>query len=411
MRSLPLLPAPADPQGEGVEPRIVALDALRGLAILLVIIHHYVTVLLRPDTATFAGHLLQMLTIGWIGVDLFFVLSGFLIGCIILRYGHIRNFLPVFYARRAARLFPLYFVLVISYAVTAHSILSWDTPAARWLVIGDDAPLPLWSYFAYLQNIFAARDHGWGAHWLSVTWSLAVEEQFYLLALVLLLAVPRRVLPVVLGLLILFAPLVRVGLLLQTGAWIPSYVVLPARWDALLAGIFGAYLFTSPAWRGWLQASPSHITNALVSSGAALIAILVTGQFYPSSLTMMSVGFTLLAVFSLSLIGMVILVPGRLAHGLSSSTLLVQLGGISYGVYLIHQPMQGLVRLALGPWWPQIDLPTDLTRPCVAVVLTVGAAVLSRRYLENPILAFARRRWIYGSDPSNAVPSNANLAA
>jgi peptidoglycan/LPS O-acetylase OafA/YrhL len=107
------------------------------------------------------------------GVDLFFVLSGFLIGSILLDNREAANQFKVFYLRRFCRILPIYFVWIALFFVLGKLLLNDWLFASRY---------PAWSYPTFTQNFFMSNIGGFGAGWLAVTWSLAIEEQFYLTA-------------------------------------------------------------------------------------------------------------------------------------------------------------------------------------------------------------------------------------
>ena len=109
------------------------------------------------------------------GVDLFFVISGFLITGILVEKRGSAHFFRTFYVRRALRILPLYFLLLLSYVVCAGL---WNESSPTWMHQFAH-PLPWWSYLTLTQNIAMAMRGDFGPLWLSVTWSLAVEEQFY----------------------------------------------------------------------------------------------------------------------------------------------------------------------------------------------------------------------------------------
>jgi peptidoglycan/LPS O-acetylase OafA/YrhL len=385
--------------------RIAGLDAIRGLAILLVVFHHYITAPSGLDPESPGGRLIAMLSFGWTGVDLFFVLSGYLIGGIILRNGHQDGFLLAFYRRRAARLLPLYLVVLALYVIFGPLILSGASRAAQWLVVGNGEPIPLWSYLLYLQNFFIAAKLGWGGHWLAPTWSLAIEEQFYLIAPLLLLTVPRRHLVSVLIALIAISPVCRVLLMVGSGDALPGYVLLPARWDALFIGILGAYVVNRPDARGWLEANPRAIMQAFVGLGAVIAGMQACGFLAYNQLAYAIFGCTLIALFALSFIAVVLFVDNGFTRGLAQNRWLVQLGVISYGVYLIHQPMQGIVRLAYDQRAPRFLDITDAGVALAAAALTIIAATLSWRYLEQPILARSVPAGTLPRDEATTVPA------
>jgi peptidoglycan/LPS O-acetylase OafA/YrhL len=176
------------------EQRLVALDGLRGLMTILVVISHYFAEVPHGITA---------LMVGWIAVDMFFVLSGFLVGRLILDKQQNDNFFTVFYARRVFRTLPIYFVCLLVNAVLL-SIFS-----GHW--VDADGAFPIWSYFVFAQNFFMAAADGIGAHWLAPTWTLAVEEHFYLLVPALFFIVPRKRIAAVLAALAVGAVAARAG--------------------------------------------------------------------------------------------------------------------------------------------------------------------------------------------------------
>ena len=158
--------------------RIPALDGLRGIAILLVLIVHTISDF-HFDHHPVLTWLVRMSRLSWSGVDLFFVLSGFLIGGILLDARDSPNYFKTFYIRRAYRILPLYFVVLILAWLTFESgQLGWLRGAWAELFSGR---ISWWTFFTFTQNIAMALIGPFiGRAGLSQTWSLAVEEQFYL---------------------------------------------------------------------------------------------------------------------------------------------------------------------------------------------------------------------------------------
>src|SRR5437763_6300809 len=157
-----------DPALERRRPRgsdyLPQLDGIRAIAVGLVLLAHCVVV---PSRGTLAWGLRHTLSNGWIGVDLFIVLSGFLITGILLRERTELHYFRNFYVRRLLRIFPLYYLLLV---------ILWI--AAPRLPFG---PMyPAWTYFTYTSNLTAAFAR---VEWspLGHTWSVAIEEQYYLL--------------------------------------------------------------------------------------------------------------------------------------------------------------------------------------------------------------------------------------
>jgi peptidoglycan/LPS O-acetylase OafA/YrhL len=147
--------------------RIPELDGLRGLAILIVIAFHYVEPLHTTAQGTLR-HVLAPVRMGWIGIHLFFVLSGFLIASILMATRDSPTFFRTFYIRRFYRILPLYLVVVAGCYVVHHLFVRTPGP-------------PLYQFLTFTQNFWMAAKGQFGIGLLSVTWSLAVEEQFYAL--------------------------------------------------------------------------------------------------------------------------------------------------------------------------------------------------------------------------------------
>jgi peptidoglycan/LPS O-acetylase OafA/YrhL len=154
--------------------RLPTLDGLRGVAILLVLLSH-LTLYSEMSTTTLLDRAYQRATLaGWVGVDLFFVLSGFLITGILLDLKGSSRFFRTFYARRVLRIFPLYYAFLAIFYIALPQLLSSKDQVLR--LLADQK----W-YWLYLQNLQMARD-GWPVpKYLAHFWSLAVEEQFYLI--------------------------------------------------------------------------------------------------------------------------------------------------------------------------------------------------------------------------------------
>jgi len=192
--------------------RIPELDGLRGLAILLVLVFHYTAQegVLAPDTLT--GRLQRLFIMGWTGVDLFFVLSGFLIGGILLDARNSPCYFKTFYCRRFFRIIPIYYLWIVLYvvliAVAGNTIMRLSNSGVR-------PPLGpgIGSYFLFLQNLVSLPLFGLAGAWFGHLWSLAVEEQFYLAAPLVVRFTDVRYLKWILGGLVMCVPLLRMFLL------------------------------------------------------------------------------------------------------------------------------------------------------------------------------------------------------
>jgi len=147
--------------------RIPEVDGVRGLAILLVLVWHYWEAVTTPAPGTIVFRVHEALFLSWGGVDLFFVLSGFLIGGILLDARESSNYFSTFYLRRVHRIFPVYFlwlglfVIGVMAAAPLHLLPLDDIFNRR---------IPLWSYPLFLQNVYMAHRQQWGGRWMTITW-------------------------------------------------------------------------------------------------------------------------------------------------------------------------------------------------------------------------------------------------
>jgi peptidoglycan/LPS O-acetylase OafA/YrhL len=369
--------------------RIPELDGVRGIAILLVLVFHYaVTPLLARPLGRVAHATVQAFLLTWSGVDLFFVLSGFLIGGILLDQREAPRYFRAFFARRICRIFPLYFL-----ALACFAALTWALgPLGRnagfdWTLAG---PMPAWSYATFTQNIVMAARGDLGAHALAVTWSLGVEEQFYLLLPFVIRFVPRRWLPAALVLLAAVGPTLRVAM--GQRFEVPRFVITPCRLDSLMLGVLCAWMLRQPASRRWLGTHRGLLYSALAVLGLATLYSsyrphpFAAFNVYPWRYTWMAVMFAcflLLAVVEGS-------AGGGPASALARNRVLRWCGGLAYGLYLIHQAVLGLAHGALLHQAPQLRTATDLAVTLGALGATLVLAAASWRWFEKPILALGQ---------------------
>jgi peptidoglycan/LPS O-acetylase OafA/YrhL len=172
------------------EPRSPALDGVRGVAILLVLFWHLYACVPHPQWTQNFIPFDWLANMGWSGVILFFVLSGFLIARILLRHRQQPRYFSTFYIRRTARIIPLYYLCLGSFLLVRHWLPSAENPPLTPLL--DNHSIALWPYAIFVQNYAMAQINHFGGAWLGVTWSLAIEEQFYLLLPLLIAIAPRR---------------------------------------------------------------------------------------------------------------------------------------------------------------------------------------------------------------------------
>ena len=371
------LPGPA---GE----RLTGLDGLRGIAILLVLFHHlFVFDPAGPVgervavVAEFASH----------GVDLFFALSGFLIARQLGRAGTVPGFARRFWMHRLAKIVPLYLLVLLFVFVLLKPLLYLTSHQEKlgWLLsAGHNWP---W-YLFFASNIRNALDGRFTNPALDVSWSLAIEEQFYIMAFVLARLFRTS----------LWARLALAGIAVSVAfratevamgaGWIPILVLTPGRLDAFALGVLAAMapagLARIPGLVAWLVVAlplftPWSRANAWVEVAGYSVVALAAGVAIERAARPVapSPSFRIL-----------------------SSPFLVLLGRISYSVYLVHLPLRAALRDILLPKVRVLDHPAAWLEQGAftlgASAACIGAGWLTWRVVEEParlaILAFGRRR-------------------
>ncbi|MGB6392007.1 MAG: acyltransferase [Candidatus Acidiferrales bacterium] len=366
--------------------RIPELDGLRGVAILLVILMHYFYDP-APGMPKHFAWFQDIFALGWSGVDLFFVLSGFLIGGILLDHRDSRSYFKTFYLRRFFRIIPIYYswiVLFIVFILVAGPVLRTRTNSGILPALNFD----IYLHFFFLQNLWSVTYVKIAYWWFSPTWSLAVEEQFYLVVPFLVRYLARRRLPALLAGVIVLAPLLRIlvrALVLQDGVAWAAYRLMPCRADALAIGILAAYFWRLPAFRRQLVAK-SRAFYAVF--GALLAAVLVIWVRYPNpnDAFTQSAGYSILAFFYCALLLISIALTGGPIARFMRLRFLRELGRVSYCMYLIHTAV-GYV--CFGLLTHRIIHFTGWRSGCVgllSIAVTYGVARLSWRFLEQPML-------------------------
>ena len=376
--------------------RIPQLDGVRGVAVLMVIVWHYFVCRVDAAPGSVAYYARHALSLTWSGVDLFFVLSGFLIAGILLDQRRAPNYFRVFYLRRTCRIFPLYFLILGLFVCLAATPL-FTSPSYQWLF---HDPLPPWTYATFTQNFFMGVHGGFGAHWLGATWSLAVEEQFYLVVPLLIYFLPRRALVCVLVLAILAAPVLR-----WASPGFHAFVNTPWRSDSLLSGALLAVLVR---WRPFLAFVPRHPVLLLALFGTLLVG--AGAMTWREGLLGPLDHFWLAGLYSAFVL---IAFTGSSPHlgRMLASPALVWLGQLSYGIYMFHQPVNGLVHGALRHSAPQIRSLSEAGITLVSFFVTLALAMLSYRFLERPFLKFGHRFTYQAGPAREALPQGARTDA
>jgi peptidoglycan/LPS O-acetylase OafA/YrhL len=321
--------------------RIARLDGIRAIAVLLVILFH----------------LGYHVTFGWVGVQLFFVLSGYLITGILRKTKDRPDYWSRFYKRRAARILPP--MLLIIFVCAA---------------LGKDWKLPtILGYTFFAGNIMDFTRYG--KTMLAPLWSLAVEEHFYLLWPLAVLLLNKRRLMILLACVLIAEPILRAFATPHFATFAPIYLLTPFQLDGLAAGSLLA-LFTE---------------EDTVLSGQAWWLALVPGLAFctvpyrdTNSVAFNALAYSYLALLFVAFVGWVVSLEDGFFYRLLSASPVAYIGRISYGIYLYHIPVgAGMHRLGLR--FPLDALP----------VLAVAA--LSYHFIEMPIIEYSKREFHRGA--------------
>jgi len=372
--------------------RIPELDGLRGAAIFFVIVWHYFYFFPAKDhqsqgvLRSLYISLEKCIALGWTGVDLFFVLSGFLIGGILLDAKGSPSYFKTFYARRFFRIIPIYFLWISCYV----ALRALSGPVVLGGAAGPEGPSSwgrIFAHFFFVQNLGFIAYSGVAAAWFVSTWSLAVEEQFYLIAPLAVRYISRRRLMGLLMAVVLFAPGFRMYIHYHFHAATnlePAYILMPCRADALALGMLAALGWRNPAFRRWL----SEHTGAVYSLFALLLAgVLLLSRYSPDQhdLTMVSFGYTWIALFYLSALLLALSRPTGPVASLTRMGWLRELGTVSYCMYLIHQTVNLLLQILFEPSALGTGNWKSLATSVSAGLVTYGLARLSWTYFEGPL--------------------------
>lgn len=341
--------------------RVAELDGLRGIAVLMIVALHLG---LSPTMPFLAS-----------AVDLFFVLSGYLITRIILDRPPSAGFLKAFYARRILRIWPIYFLLILGFLVVNRA-LHLRQRTAGWpyyLTFTQFTP----RYWFVLPPKFC--------DYLSHTWTLAAEEQFYLIWPLLAVVLGRR------GLLWSIPVLVGSAFAARL---IYAPILLATNWDGFALGGLLAWMLGEP---GSARAKRPAMVASLAALGTltALYPLFsggIEGWFvhnWPSNWGDGARSLNALRIFLLyfSIVGVVVCLTGSRLLAPLRHPCLVYLGAISYGLYLYHVPVFVILSPALHHRMCHDSMALDALKLAVSFVV----AVLSWEFLEKPILGWKDR--------------------
>lgn len=385
--------------GSKVREHLPALDGVRGLAILMVMLLHFVGNV--PPTGRVEDGIVGVTNYGAYGVELFFVLSGFLITGILYDARNEPYYFRNFYMRRVLRIFPLYYGVLALVFFVGPLISSLRGPTLDYLV-----ERQAWAWL-YAVNIYIAKNGEWSFSYLDHFWSLAIEEHFYLfwpLVVFVLARRPRALIAVSLAI-ALGAMLARLTGSLMGLPWWTTYTLTPFRLDGLALGGFLAVTARQPGGLEWLKRA--------VPVAATAIAGLVAATFVWTRLVSRE-GLELILPVRAALILLLLaclLVTALTAPERSSlsrffrSRSLVFLGTYSYGLYVYHHFISYYMTsnrtdLVLGGWLGS-HLAAVALQAALGMSASLAVAYVSYEFFEK---RFLRMKRLFATAKESAQP-------
>ena len=375
---------------------IPALDGLRGVAIAMVMVFHFYVLAPSEHLEALDTGYGKFASGGWAGVDLFFVLSGFLITGILLESKGKRGYFSTFYARRALRILPLYYgflgflLFVVPHVDVAAEAADIDTLRhfQGWFwTLSMNVPYSI-EAVAYDRRLIV------NGHF----WSLAIEEQFYIVWPLVVLLCSRRALVGVCVATIVGALALRIALVTDLTAAFPTgnppYFATPARIDPLVAGALLAVLLRQPgALRLRIGRWAPFVATA--AFGGLVAMTLARGGFDDHDDVILTAGLSLLALFGVSIVAtLATRRSGPLVRALTLPPLM-SLGKYSYAAYVFHLFVFFELKRAINEYaaLPQIAgsvLAGTLALGLVAALTTYALAWLSWHLYEKRLLSLKR---------------------
>jgi peptidoglycan/LPS O-acetylase OafA/YrhL len=347
---------------------IRSLDGLRAYAALSVLAFHAASI--------------WLFSLGWVGVHVFFILSGFLITWILLNTKEATNFYSSFYLRRTLRIFPIYYFVLLLVLVIA--------------VYCNNAIADFWYFFFYLQNFkLAANEFTVNFPSYYHTWSLAIEEQFYLFFPFVVRNLGRQSLKYFLITMIFCSMAVRFTLVYFYSGSALVWANTISNIDFLLSGALLAYFYRVTESQRIRQSLVFILSGTVILYLGFAFLTSFANAFTGISLTQANGQFFLMVLIP----AILLLIHALLNHNSRffrlafENNVIVYLGKISYGLYLFHFPVFYLVESLLprNQFVFRTELQRTLTIMPLKFALTIALASLSWRYFEKRILEQKRR--------------------
>jgi peptidoglycan/LPS O-acetylase OafA/YrhL len=372
------------PDAHVLEPevhRVAALDGLRAIAVLLVMASHFER-FIAP--AAWIMPLKIFMSYGWTGVDLFFALSGFLITGILLATRTDRHYLTTFYARRAIRIFPIYYttlIFVLLFVTLLPSFSDRVPPKSQW---------PL--YFVFATNWIPVFSGVWPPNVIGHFWSLAVEEQYYLVWPFVILLLARRTVATVAVSLAFAALVARCIVVIGHGPSVAVDLSTFTRCDSLALGSLGAIYYAKRRNEAGLKLGQI----ATLSIGLFIVILIslrtesIKIEFWQTA------GFSLLAIGFGALVTHLAFTDGKatLSQRILQAKSMRTIGRYSYGMYVYHVPVLGLCEVLLLHRLPpelQRNVAFDIVYILFLAAFTFAVASLSYEIFERKVLVLKNR--------------------
>ncbi|MES2585559.1 MAG: acyltransferase [Pseudomonadota bacterium] len=359
--------------------RNLELDGLRGIAVVMVLAWHFIGIPAWLSPGDFQQAVFRAFLFGGAGVNLFFILSGFLITRIALKNSAERTrFLFVFYMRRALRILPPYFLLLALFYLII------------WLGVRDeifDLTIPLWRFVTFTQNFWMDTNNSYGPDGIGVTWSVAIEEQYYLFFPLFFLLF-RRYIGLVLALTALVSVVFRAYLIIADPLANAYAVDLNtfARLDGLALGGIIAFIFND-------KLSEYLVQNKLIFK-YLLLAMLPLLIFVDriSAVNMALFGQTYLNIFFAIVLINVMLNLGGIGFFMAilRSDCLIWFGRISYSLYLFHPLILACV-LSLFKTPKGLNGVRECVLLAVAFFISLAVSKFIYKWVENPLIRFSHK--------------------
>lgn len=349
--------------------RIDFLDGVRGVAIILVLIFHLIFLQLPANTFSVfwlnAGRFLMH------GVTLFFVLSGFLVGSILLQNRDSKNYYKAFYFRRAGRILPLYYLLLLFFYGYKYLFLP-DHSVTEFSSL-----IPDWTYPFFLQSIYIPK-FGLGPGFLNVCWSLCVEEQFYLFAPLLINFFKNNKLMIICFSGILASMFSRI--LLPGVDDLGALALISSRCDSLFMGIILAILYQKKDVIASLKASQKQLYFLLFVLAAGILLNFNNFSFGVFKFTWISLFFAVLVLIPLINEDSLIAIFFKLNP-------LKFFGKYSYGIYLYHMPIFYLLNTMNSEYGLKLNsLNKTLFFNSISIIIILLVSFLSYHFFEKPFI-------------------------